>query len=220
MQKHARMFALLPANRRAHYEARASVQQHIKRQADLDSLLALEEAEAMRQTRIAQAAAVSAGMLTLSNCKFTDQDFEKMAAIWNTAKGFLPAKIQERRARWLSSATMPDLATRHKLQQVEAALPGEGEGHIGQWMATIIRLRWAFRGCALSSPHARQHIAFLLACQQPFFALFVRLEPMQLEVPLAGDARATTAYVQTRTDFLFHNTRTFISQQDLPGEEP
>ena len=180
--------ALTDAQRQV-YHARAQ-QQHRNQVAAISSEIAFEQNQlGLHQARESVEAAGCGLPHRLSALRFSDADFEALAALWNSSVGILPLKELEKLTIVdFESLDVPIGEHRAKIEAAQAAAPKDA-----QKSALVRRLahhRMFFQGVVLMEEKDDQYVAhrLLFAFQNPLSVFFLPVYPVDSVLPLLSSA--------------------------------
>jgi hypothetical protein len=188
MQKHAKAYSELDAATRQSYDARATSMINMKRGANQESIVVLEEKKKVLRATSPELDIGADGPLRLSKCAFTDRDLEVLVSMFNGPQGG-QVRVAGLRVEAMTGPKAPVLAARrvlldmpHDDLSVARANPG--------WCKAIATYRGHFSRCAIVVITAteRRCFCFLYALQNPLQVGFLPMVETDWVVPVADDA--------------------------------
>eukprot|EP00974_Lingulodinium_polyedra_P038921 3729403-Lingulodinium_polyedra.AAC.1 len=144
--------------------------------------------------------------------------------MYNQSAEVAMPEVLKRRAAEMEGPRFPTSLQMASLEKMDIYLPGQTEGPCPAWLADACRYRDAFAGSALcfdGEDGQPQYLAFLYACQSPFYAMFMPLERQAsvLPVPTCSDAEMAE-WENSNWEFTFLKLNTYVSDRQLPQLQP
>lgn len=188
--RHGSFWSALSPELKAKYEYEAQLQKSASYKELADELQGLRAARHLLQSRNLESECLKASLFRLANCRFSDQDFESMALLWDT-EDFAGGRLQALRDKAMKSPSPPAPSIVNRLSLIDVSEDTVKPTTPSPWVATLCRLRSAFRECALVLRKEGQEdraYAFLFAYQSPFKAELLPLKKTEPPLPCPSSA--------------------------------
>lgn len=217
MSKHSAYFEMLSDEDQAAYHNRALVQQAAVTRDLEQERQGVRAAQALRAKRSLAEQDLTRALLRASNCRFTSEDYDKMAVMWESGD-YSKVRVETLRSKAMTSPKTPAPSITERLSSFDVSAEVGAASQPRTWVSSICRLRAAFAECALKFTDVGQEdrfFAFLYATQQPMMAEFLPI--VVSEVPLPSPLSAAEAL--SFFDGHFDHTFTFRFGTSVPAAD-
>ena len=185
MASHARLFDRLSVARQKHYCTLAEEHAEAKEKEIVADRSHMMSQRALAVVRLAEEQRSLAPQLRVSNCTFTDSDWEVLAVCWNDEDKWHANSVESIRKKASTPPVVPEQVVMHALEEVQLISPAEAKQP--GWCNTICRHRDEFVDCIVivNGPAGEHAFAFMFAMQNPLESGFLRLSPAETRLSVS-----------------------------------